>query len=184
MKSPFDSNSNSLLYLEPPTHGNPNHITGPLWGEAAWPAASPHSRSVVQSFDNVFVYDRKSPQLTWRSGGCFINAYELVNLGTLKFSTWYKNHVFQCTGKIFCVEFQKAPLKFHTKYLTHTLKDVYFVEEWRFKSFQIYKLLSVLFKWHPISTFKWNLQLPGTWFSTKMLYYQNRKYHGRDKTVL
>ena len=27
-------------------------------------------------------------------------------------------------GKIFCVEFQRVPLKFHTKYLTHTLKDV------------------------------------------------------------
>ena len=26
-------------------------------------------------------------------------------------------------GKIFCVEFQRVPLKFHTKYLTHTLKD-------------------------------------------------------------
>ena len=27
-------------------------------------------------------------------------------------------------GKIFCVKFQKYPLKFHTKYLNHTLKDV------------------------------------------------------------
>ena len=25
-------------------------------------------------------------------------------------------------GKIFCVEFQRCPLKFHTKYLIHTLK--------------------------------------------------------------
>ena len=25
-----------------------------------------------------------------------------------------------CMGKIFCVEFQRYPLKFHTKYLTHT----------------------------------------------------------------
>ena len=29
-------------------------------------------------------------------------------------------------GKAFFVEFQSYPLKFHTKYLTHTLKDVWF----------------------------------------------------------
>ena len=29
-------------------------------------------------------------------------------------------------GKIFCVEFQRVPLKFHTKYLTHTLKDIFY----------------------------------------------------------
>ena len=27
-------------------------------------------------------------------------------------------------AKIFCVEFQRYSLKFHTKYLTHTLKDM------------------------------------------------------------
>ena len=32
-------------------------------------------------------------------------------------------HIFQCMGKIFCVEFQRVPLKFHTKYLTHILID-------------------------------------------------------------
>ena len=46
-------------------------------------------------------------------------------------------------GKIFCVEFQRYPFKFHTKYLTHTLKYVSFAEEGRFKSFQIYDLVSV-----------------------------------------
>ena len=29
-----------------------------------------------------------------------------------------KFYIFQCMGKIFCVEFQRLPLKFHTKYLT------------------------------------------------------------------
>ena len=37
-------------------------------------------------------------------------------------------------GQIFCVEFQRVPLKFHTKYLTHTLKNVYFIHRWKFKS--------------------------------------------------
>ena len=39
-----------------------------------------------------------------------------------------KIHIFQCMGKIFCVEFQRYPLKFHTKYLTHTLKDMIFMQ--------------------------------------------------------
>ena len=60
-------------------------------------------------------------------GGRFKNAFELLNLRALKISMSYKNHIFQCMGKIFCVEFQRVPLKFHTKYLTHTLKDVDFI---------------------------------------------------------
>ena len=60
-------------------------------------------------------------------GGRFKNAYELLNLRALKIPMLYKNRIFQCMGKIFCVEFQRVPLKFHTKYLTHTLKDVNFI---------------------------------------------------------
>ena len=45
---------------------------------------------------------------------CFKNAYELLNLRALKISTLYKNYIFQCMGQIFCVEFQRVPLKFHT----------------------------------------------------------------------
>ena len=54
------------------------------------------------------------------------NVCELLNIRALKISTMYKNCIFQCVGKIFCVEFQRYPLKIHTNYLTHTLKDVYF----------------------------------------------------------
>ena len=68
------------------------------------------------------------------SGGRFKNTYELLNLRALKISMLYKNHIFQCMGKIFCVEFQRVPLKFHTKYLIHTLKDVDFILIWQFKS--------------------------------------------------
>ena len=67
-------------------------------------------------------------------GGRFKNAYELLNLRALKISMLYKNRIFQCMSKIFCVEFQRVPLKFHTKYLTHTLKDVNFIHRWNFKS--------------------------------------------------
>ena len=50
-------------------------------------------------------------------GERFKKAYELL----------YKNHIFQSMGKTFCVEFQRVPLKFHTKYLTFRLKDVDFI---------------------------------------------------------
>ena len=70
----------------------------------------------------------------WGPGGRFKNAYELLNLRALKISMLYKNHIFQCMSMIFCVEFQRVPLKFHTKYHTHTLKDVDFMRRWQFKS--------------------------------------------------
>ena len=60
-------------------------------------------------------------------GGRFKNTYELLNPRALKISMLHKNRIFQCMGKIFCVEFQRFPLKFHTKYLIHTLKDVHFI---------------------------------------------------------
>ena len=68
------------------------------------------------------------------SGGRFKNTYELLNLRALKFSYVNKIHIFQCMGKIFCVEFERYPLKFHTKYLTYTLKDMIFIQFWNFRS--------------------------------------------------
>ena len=68
------------------------------------------------------------------AGGRFKNTYELLNQRALKFSYVNKIHIFPCMGKIFCVEFQRYPLKFHTKYLTHTLKDMIFMQFWNFKS--------------------------------------------------
>ena len=43
----------------------------------------------------------------------------------------------------FCMEFQREPLKSHTKYLNHTLKGVILIQYWKFKSFQIYAPISV-----------------------------------------
>ena len=65
------------------------------------------------------------PEWDTLSGRYFKNTQELLNPKALQISTLYKNQPFQCLGKIFCVEFQRVPLKFHTKYLTYTLKDVY-----------------------------------------------------------
>ena len=55
------------------------------------------------------------------------NTYELLNLRALKFSPVDKIYSFRYMSKIFCVEFQRYPLKFHTKYLTHTLKVMIFI---------------------------------------------------------
>ena len=62
-----------------------------------------------------------------RIWGRFKNKYELLYLEALKISMLYKNHIYQCMDKIFCVEFQRVPLKFHTDYLTNILKDVDFI---------------------------------------------------------
>ena len=66
--------------------------------------------------------------LTGPAGGHFNNGYELLNLRALKFSTANEIHIFRCMGKTFCLEFQRVPLKFHTKYHTHTLKDTIFIQ--------------------------------------------------------
>ena len=42
-------------------------------------------------------------------GVCQKNAYELLNLRALKIATLYKNYIFHCMDKIFCVEFQRVP---------------------------------------------------------------------------
>ena len=68
------------------------------------------------------------------SGGRFKNTYELLNLRARTSSTVNKIYIFQCLGKIFCVEFQRYPLKFHTKYYTHTLEQMIFIQHWNFKS--------------------------------------------------
>ena len=61
-------------------------------------------------------------------GGHFKNAYELLNLRALKIQCCIKI-MFQYMGKIF----QRYPLKFKTKYLTHILKYVYVIHRWKFK---------------------------------------------------
>ena len=66
------------------------------------------------------------PQTFIHQGGRFKNTCELLNLRALKSSPVNKICIFQCMDKIFCVEFQRYPLKFHTKYLTHRLKDIFF----------------------------------------------------------
>ena len=94
-----------------------------------------NERFCIYSSLQVLLSVASSCHCLWcRPGGHFKNTYELLNLRALKYSPVNKIHIFQCMGKIFCVEFQRYPLKFHTKYLTHTLRDTIFIQHWNFKS--------------------------------------------------
>ena len=63
--------------------------------------------------------------------------HELVILGARKFSFININYTFfQCMDKISCAEFQRKPLKFHTKYLTRACIE-------KFRRSQIYELVNI-----------------------------------------
>ena len=63
------------------------------------------------------IYEADMTQL---QGGVSKTLISSLNQRALKLLHLNKIHIFQCMGKIFCVEFQRVPLKFHTKYLAHT----------------------------------------------------------------
>ena len=88
----------------------------------------------LQYFHPTLCYLCSASNLHWDARGRFKNAYKLLNLRACRFLPANKLHIFQCMGKIFCVEFQRVPLKFHTKCLTHTLKDAIFIQRWDFQS--------------------------------------------------
>ena len=50
---------------------------------------------------------------------------QLGVVGLWKQKTNLLQIMFQCIGKIFCEEFQRYPMKFHPKHLTHAKKDVH-----------------------------------------------------------
>ena len=61
-------------------------------------------------------------QYHYGARGAFQKAYELLNLRALKISMLYKNHIFQCTGKIFCVEVTcEIPHKISCPYIERAL---------------------------------------------------------------
>ena len=81
--------------------------------------------------------------------GAFQKGYEILKLGALKSSLLNRLHIFKCMDRIFCAEFQRVPLKFHTKYLSNTWKDMTSVPSWKFKSSEIYELVCVFFNASP-----------------------------------
>ena len=66
--------------------------------------------------------------------GNFKNAYQLLILRALKnFNIVWKSFCSIYGWDILC-RISNVPLKFHTKHLNHTLKDVWFIEQSKFKS--------------------------------------------------
>ena len=66
------------------------------------------------------------PMLIWTTRESFKNSYDLINLGTLKSSLLNKLHIFHCMGKICCAEFQRVPLKFHSKLISYHTSKLFF----------------------------------------------------------
>ena len=75
---------------------------------------------------------------TWGGGGRLKNTHELLNISAQEISLMNNFHIFQWMGKIFCVEFQRYPLKFHTKYLIHTFYGMIFMKHWNIKSSYVF----------------------------------------------
>ena len=65
----------------------------------------------------AFIQQQYMSNVSATTVGRFKKAHELLNLRALKFSPANKMYTFQCMDKVFCVEFQRVPLKFHTIYL-------------------------------------------------------------------
>ena len=61
----------------------------------------------------------------------------ILNIRALNFCL-NEIHTFQSKSKIFWVEFQRVPLKFHTKYLTHLLKDMLSILYWNFMKLKLF----------------------------------------------
>ena len=81
------------------------------------------------SYDKIQRILRTMTSTFW-TWGRFKHACELLNLRALKFQLY----LIPFNGKISCLEFPKCPLKFHTRYLAHTWKGVYFIWIWTFKN--------------------------------------------------
>ena len=65
--------------------------------------------------------------------------FYLLNLRALAMFMLIQNDIFQCLGKIFCVEFQRYPLKFDTNYI----KNVYLIYIIKLKSCYICQLTTI-----------------------------------------
>ena len=67
-----------------------------------------------------------------------INTYELVILRALKISILYKNDIFQCMGKMFCMKFQRFPFE-----IPHKISYPYIERWWFHTMLKIQELLDL-----------------------------------------
>ena len=55
-----------------------------------------------------------------------------------------KMHILRCMGSKFCMKFQRCPLKFHTKFWTHTPQNMHFMRCWKFDDLWYLKSYDIL----------------------------------------
>ena len=99
-----------------------------------WPVKSSHKEPVTRKMfpldDVIMIFHGMYGILgsnTIDIPECFKNTDELLNLRALKFSVVDKILIFQRMGKISCAKFQRYPLTFRIKYLTHTFERYIFL---------------------------------------------------------
>ena len=83
----------------------PSHNLNHCWHVIDWIHGSKFQWNLNQN--TIFIQENVFENVVCRYGSHFFQFYQ-----------------FQCEN----------PLKFHTKYLTHTLKDIIFIQHWNFKS--------------------------------------------------
>ena len=77
------------------------------WNPSSWKIGIPISNQVSTIAAGVLATEGSSGILLSDSRGRFKNAHEPLNPRALKFSPVNDIHIFQCMGKIICVEFQR-----------------------------------------------------------------------------
>ena len=98
-------------------------VTGLCEGNSSVTCEFPAQRASFA--ENVSIWWRHHDIVLYVYGKQLVyNAIRItVNTYMLRIDKRYKNIMGEGGGGIFCVEYQREPLKFHRKYLTHTLDD-------------------------------------------------------------
>ena len=93
--------------------------------------------------------EKRQDGKTWKSGARLTKAYDVTIQRYRNSHAKNENskmHILRCMGSKFSVKFQRCPLKFHTKFWTHTPQNMHFMRckkfdhLWYLKSYDILSL--------------------------------------------
>ena len=97
------------------------------------------------AFSRQFLW--RVDQTCWRPGARLTKAYDVTIQRCRKSHAKIedsKMHILRCMSTKFCVKFQRCPLKFHTKFWTHTPQNMYFMRCWKFDDLWYLKSYDIL----------------------------------------
>ena len=80
-------------------------------------------------FDEVHVFDGKYIRADGSQGARLTKTYDVTIQRYRNSHAKIQNskmHILRCMGSNFCVKFERCPLKFHTKFWTHTPQNMHF----------------------------------------------------------